>query len=227
MFRYYKHIMAQTLVAGIFASIMIAPSTTYADSAAPAVLGKTIGEWSAKWWQWALAAPASSNPMIDNTGTNCNVSQRGSVWFLAGVWNGGTVERNCTIPEGKYIFFPIVNNFWLNSAFDDVNNTEADYRRLATLSPTLGSDIEATLNGTPIIFNPKTPIIRTQSPVFTANFPADHIFSEFGIDAGSITGYPVVSDGFWIMLPPLPQGNHILHFRAGEFQNVTYHLTVD
>ncbi|MEK7778614.1 MAG: hypothetical protein AAB293_00860 [Pseudomonadota bacterium] len=215
MLKKIKHVIA----AGFIASILSTPNVTYAD-ATPAVLGKTIGEWSAKWWQWALAASASSNPMIDNTGANCNVSQKGPVWFLAGVWGGGTVERNCTVPNGKYIF----NAFWLNS-IDTPDLKEANWRQLANdfLPPSIGGDLEATLNGTPIIFNPQTPIIRSQSPVFTAKFPDENIFE---LPTDILTGFPIVSDGFWVMLPPLDPGLHVLNFRAGTSQNITYHLTV-
>jgi hypothetical protein len=45
-----------------------------------------------------------------------------------------------------------------------------------------------------------------------------------------LTPYPIVSDGFWVMLPPLSPGVHVLHFQAGNepnvTQNVTYNLTV-
>jgi hypothetical protein len=77
--------------------------------------------------------------------------------------------------------------------------------------------------GNPIIFNPRTPIIRSQSPVFTARFPTDNVF---GMEPNLLTGYPIVSDGFWVILPPLNRGVHILHFRAGQSQDVTYNLTV-
>ncbi len=224
MFNKYSRILSHTVCAILISFAMTSPSHAHAD-ATPAVLGKTMGEWSMKWWQWALAIPAATNPMLDNSGAFCDVKQTGAVWFLAGIFSGGTTERNCTIPHGKHILFPIANAFWINSALDDPNNTEADYRQFANdfLPPSIGGDLEATLDGSPIIFNPKTPIIRSQSPVFSVKFPADNIF---GLDPNLLTGYPIVSDGFWVMLPPLPRGTHVLHFRAGQSQNVTYHLTI-
>lgn len=224
MFKKIKHVIVHTVAAGFIASILIAPNVTYAD-ATPAVLGKTIGEWSASWWQWAFSIPASSNPILDETGAFCNEAQEGPTWFLAGTFSPMAVERHCTIPRGKYILFPIANAFWINSALDDPNNTEADYRQYASdfLPPSIGGDLEATINGNPIIFNSRTPIIRSQSKVFTAKFPADNIFE---MDPNLLTGYPIVSDGFWVMLPPLKPGMHVLHFRAAQSQNVTYYLTV-
>jgi hypothetical protein len=224
MFKKYTCAIAHMLFAGLIAGGVIAPSNALAD-AAPIVLGKTIGEWSAMWWQWSFAIPASTNPMLDNTGAFCDVGQKGPVWFLAGILGGGTADRTCTVPTGSYILFPIANAFWINSALDDPNNTETNYRQFAndTLPPSIGGELDATLDGNPIIFNPRTPIIRSQSPVFTATFPTGNVF---GLDPSLLTGFPIVSDGFWVMLPPLDPGVHILHFRAGQSQDVTYRLTV-
>jgi hypothetical protein len=201
------------------------PSVATAQSA-PAVLGKTIGEWSATWWLWALAIPAATNPLLHDD-SPCDIGQQGPVWFLGGVLFNSPVpaERSCAIPNGRRVLFPIANSFWINSALDDPRDTEEDYRQFANdfLPPSIGGELEATLDGHPIVFYPATPITRAQSPVFTARFPQDNIF---GLDPQLLTGYPIVSDGFWVMLPPLVPGPHILHFRAGTSQDVTYHLTV-
>src|SRR5207237_9991228 len=73
--------------------------------------GLTYGEWSAKWWQWAYSLPVDKNPFFDETtcknGTN---GQSGDVWFLTGVFNtSGTAVRPCDVPEGKALFFPILD----------------------------------------------------------------------------------------------------------------------
>ena len=220
----YKYAMVGVLFAALLAYQTGAP-TTASSAAPPHVVGNTIGEWSAAWWQWALSFPVTSNPMVDATGAFCALGQQGPTWYLAGVNGGGTAERSCAIPRGKSILFPIANNFWIQTPLDDPTNTETDFRQFASdfLPPSLGGDLEATLDGVPIVFNFKTPIVRSQSPVFTATFPFDNIF---GLDPALLTGFPIVSDGFWVMLPPLAPGEHLLHFRAGSAQNVTYHLTI-
>jgi hypothetical protein len=38
------------------------------------------------------------------------MGQDGPVWFLAGT-PGGPVTRDCTIPEGKQLYFPLVNTW--------------------------------------------------------------------------------------------------------------------
>jgi hypothetical protein len=65
---------------------------------------------TAKWWQWALSIPVFENPLLDQTGEKCMVGQRGPVWFLVGNFGGGDTTRSCSIPEGKRLFFPVINS---------------------------------------------------------------------------------------------------------------------
>src|SRR5262245_18851553 len=88
-----------------------------ADSFNPQVLdtnsthyGFGYPEWSAKWWKWALEIPQDKSPIADSDGRNCAINQNISsrVWFLAGT-GGGSVTRECEIPHGMALFFPILN----------------------------------------------------------------------------------------------------------------------
>ena len=86
--------------------------------------GNTYGEWAAKWWQWALGTPARINPLFDATGEFCDAGQKGPVWFLASTlgYSGGEygpVERDCTVPFGKSLFFPIINAGYFAFLNDD------------------------------------------------------------------------------------------------------------
>jgi len=62
-----------------------------------------------KWWLWAFSIPVSEHPLFDPTGELCNVGQSGPVWYLGGSFVGGEVDRTCTVPGGKFIFFPLLN----------------------------------------------------------------------------------------------------------------------
>ena len=64
---------------------------------------------AAKWWAWAGGIPAASNPITDPTGEFCAEGQQGNTWFLAGNF-GGTTTRECTIPQGTKLFFPVFNS---------------------------------------------------------------------------------------------------------------------
>jgi len=70
--------------------------------------GKSYAEWHAAWWKWAFETPADERPVLDETGEFCHVGQSGPVWFLAGTASfggSGSVERTCTVPAGKALFF--------------------------------------------------------------------------------------------------------------------------
>ena len=71
--------------------------------------GQTYGRWAAEWWQWALGVPAAVNPLTDTTGEHCAQRQVDKVWFLAGSLVRGPVVRDCEVPAGKSLFFPLIN----------------------------------------------------------------------------------------------------------------------
>jgi hypothetical protein len=77
-------------------------------------LAESLDRLSAEWWQWAASIPTSVNPQVDPTGQNAVVGQRGSVWFLAGVFLGGTATRTCSVPEGTQLFVPVINSVQIN-----------------------------------------------------------------------------------------------------------------
>ena len=60
-----------------------------------------------------MGLPQENHPLFDETGEDCDVGQSGKVWFLGGVINEtGSASRECTVPTGKAIFFPILNVEW-------------------------------------------------------------------------------------------------------------------
>ena len=75
------------------------------------------GQLTADWWKWVMAIPSEINPLLDKTGEDCDVNQQGPVWYLVGTpgdtkignLTTGDAERDCVIPEGKKILFPIIN----------------------------------------------------------------------------------------------------------------------
>src|SRR5213596_2810966 len=94
--------------------LLAAIAPAYADdNGQPKIHGKTYGEWSAEWWQWALAGPDGENAVTDPTEDLCAVNQpTGEVWFLAGTFGGTGVERRCTIPPNRALFYPLLNSLW-------------------------------------------------------------------------------------------------------------------
>lgn len=194
------------------------------------VHGHTYGEWSAAWWQWAFAIPAAQNPILDETGADCARGQSGHVWFLAGTF-GGAVERTCDVPAGTHLFFPVANVVWVQF-FTDPPFSIPELRELLTF---LSGDatLTAEIDGVPV----RSPTsYRVQSSVFTPSMPDDNIYGvgeeQCGRGAdGNFECHPSLDDGYYLMLHPLPPGEHTIRFTGslpniGFDTDVTYRLHV-
>lgn len=189
---------------------------------------------SAQWWQWALSIPASHNRLLDTTGQNCMVGQRGSTWFLAGLFGGGApVIRNCTVPDNVSLFFPVVNSVNLNSpnvcGQGPTDISVADLR--AGAAPFIDGSINLLVE---VDGKPVRHLRRVQSKVFAAAFPEDNIFdapcaSLGGVPAGIFS--PAIDDGVYAHIGALKAGAHTLHIHAenpsaGFILEVNYNLNV-
>jgi hypothetical protein len=198
---------------------IVQPTETYA--------GKTYGQWSAAWWQWAANISEPNSPVTDDTGADCAVNQTGPVWFLAGSTGGPTVTRSCTIPSDKAILFPIINGEC--SSVEGDGTTDAALRACAKDLMDHVTKTSARVDGTAIDLGPPGPNARFRfdSPLFTITFAPDN---GFGAPAG--TG-SAVADGYWVLVKPLAVGKHTIDFHGKavfpDFKfkvRVHYNLTV-
>jgi|CXWL01.1.fsa_nt_gi hypothetical protein len=232
--------------------------TTATANADTKIYGKTYGEWSAEWQKWAFAGPKGSNVVEDQTGEFCDLNQpNNNIWFLAGSFGKtGAVVRDCTIPPNRALFYPIIERGWIDCpppSTDATDYSDADVRKIvAILSGGDGASLLAsTLDGVPIS-SLQVPIVRTQSPKFTSILPGNNIMGNPGCSTDPDWNYPAgttgrqILEGYWIMLPPLSAGVHVLTLRGAtaewildanganhgasqkwSFENeVTYNLTV-
>ena len=187
--------------------------------------GKTYAEWSAAWFQWAINTPVAHHPALDETGADAAVGQSGNVFFLTGVFNAsGTVERSVTVAPGTALFFPLINVDCSTLEPEPFHgDTEAELRECAAAVMDSTSGWFAEIDGQPVT---NLDAFRVQSPVFSFNAPAENIL---GVTGGG-TGL-AVSDGVYLMVAPLPKGEHTIHF-GGTFDDfgftldITYHITV-
>jgi hypothetical protein len=202
--------------------------------------GLSYGEWGAEWWKWAIGIPLEENPLLDETGESADVDQAGPVWFLAGNF-GGATERTITVPVGKALFFPIINAAWwapedlefaadvaesLGLDPDDLTDEEL-LRLLASFSIDSVTELSLSVNG---VAMKDLTRYRAESPAFLIE-DAD-LLEDFGYPP--LDSRLAVADGYWIMLAPLPVGQHTIHFAGavdneilGEFGvDVTYNITV-
>jgi len=202
---------------------------------------KKLEKLMKSWTRWAMEEPWSTGPINDPTGASCAMGQGGPVWFLAGT-SGGPAARDCTIPAGKKLFFPLVNAWWALS--EEFYPTEEEREAivpeiLAYFEDNLENTCALTLrlDGQDVVAGGFDDMVdelylKTDHPFDVELNPADHYMSPWGITGGPMT---MMAAGHFAWLAPLTPGDHVLEFGGvlcdGEeisFEtSVTYELHVE
>ncbi len=188
------------------------------------VAGKSQLEWSQAWWEWVLGAPASGNPLLDEDGSLAQVNNNGPVFFVAGdSFFGKPIVRTFTVPAGRPIFFPVINNLFIETPPSECFPSVSCALGRVTPLITDATDLHATLDGQNLLIPDALDFRQTSSKFFLIALPDDNLFGAPEDD------YPAVLDGYWVAVEGLSPGSHTLTFGAtsGNFLvDVTANLTV-
>jgi len=213
-------IYTMRLFSSLFASFLFA-ATCHAQTGTvlppnAIVEGKSQAEWSRAWWQWAGSFDRDNSPVGDRTGDKCHLKQNGSVWFLAGTYGSHRTVRTCTIPQGRAVFFPLINYVVMPSGTGSLTcEIATGAARTMTDEP---SSLVLEINGVRV---PNLERHRQASPecfdlAAQANSPA--------------RVFPSAANGYYVMLAPLAPGRYVLNF-GGVLprlaQALTYTLVVE
>jgi hypothetical protein len=179
---------------------------------------KTYAELGAEWWQWAVQAPATDNPLTDATGEKCRVGQQGPVWFLAGTQGSGVpTQRTCEVPFGKAIFFPVINVAWFAFLSDPPEERTGEFVRAkaeaACDSNSIGG-LSVKIDGTAVARPAQFVTFAKDSPLFQAQLPSDNIFGATPTDIPELLLSPSAHKGFYLYLRPLAPGSHTISWTA-------------
>ena len=236
------------VVGAVLLSIGLSPAARAADNSrafvfppATGPLGWAYRDLAAQWWQWVLSAPgippgesggASANPLVDTTGDACAVGQRGLIWFLAGASGdfGGptTVTRECTVPAGRILFFPVLNLAYFAFLTDPPDERTIAFIRSHVTGVENTTGLFAEIDGAPV---PNIARYLEKSSIFNIILPPGNIFEAFGLGPNFVLS-PSADEGYYlaVALPPPPAGSqtarHTLHFGVKNKVDTTYHLTV-
>jgi hypothetical protein len=208
------------------------PAKVFPPDAHP--FGRSMVQWSQRWWKWIFSIPAPQNPFLDPTGEDCAVGQEGPVWFLAGIADPGMAAaftRTCTVPEGKALLITPA------SVLNDFPCPDPNFK------PAPGQSLFDFLSeGAAAIVDGDTPKLvvdgdELDNP-FDFRFASRHLFDITGdlslqttLDGCIIgTPQPAVSDGYFYMVKPLRPGPHQVTVSAvtprGYEVSLTYNLTI-
>jgi hypothetical protein len=184
--------------------------------------GLSYEAWTARFAQWRHSLPMAIDPGADPTGERCGYGQVGPVFFL--VQSGEEpAERTCTIPAGTALLLPL-----LDASCSTVEpapffgRDEAELRACTEALFAPRAELTAVIDGVAI---PDLERYRIQSDLFTVVLPEDNVLE---VEPAVLEG---VMEGYWLLLAPLPPGEHELRFGGtlpdiGVFHEATYHLTV-
>jgi hypothetical protein len=195
------------------------------------VAGLGLGEWHARWWQWAASLwLAELDPYEDATGARCGYGQHGPVFFLTDAEAPKTVERSCTVPGGVVLFVPIMMRECDTVTPDPElpNPSSADEAALRACAQThidVGLDADLAMAALEVDGQPvDVAAYRAPTPLFQVVWPANNTA---GVPAGAAWA---VADGFVALIGPLPAGEHVIETAvpngAGAVARVTYRVTV-
>jgi hypothetical protein len=187
--------------------------------------GATLGEWTAREWQWSVSFPPEINPSVNVSGPGCGYGQSGPVFFLPGNFTPDPTDMTCVVPQGMAIFVPLGGSECSTvEAPPYFGRDEQELTACATATnETPIADITVSINGQDI---PNLASYRSVSPVFTLTFADDNLF---GVPAGVALS---VADSYAFLIAPPAPGTYELVIASdvdqdGEPFVGTYHLTVE
>jgi hypothetical protein len=233
-----NRILTASVILGALMALALPPRAAHSQNGLP--------QLAAQFVQWSLSLPNDVNPVVDQTGALCMLGQEGPVWFLAGTFSGATITRNCTVPEGTTLFFPIINGFAFNTPncgqpgdLNTVKQLKQFYFDFLTGFVNKTQDLSVTVNGRRVASQ------RVESVPFPVAYPPGGVFGPDacapGVPLTPGIYSPGLTDGFWVKLENLKASSnpYTIKFHGesvlpgncpGNFcplvQDITYNLTV-
>lgn len=189
------------------------------------VEGSALNVYANEWWKWAYSMQQSQSPVRDQSGLYCGVNQLGPIWYLAGGFGSSKIQRACTLPADKHIFFPVINMLVYPPPGSTLTCEQA--KGAAAENNNDFVYIRVSINGSEL---------ENAERFRLASNECFNVYERIPKEYEAPLAAPSATDGYWVMLKPLPPGRYNLEFRAfytktdseyGDMvQNISYDLTV-
>jgi hypothetical protein len=199
--------LALVVAIGLLAQTAIAAAPPVVLPPTATVAGVSQADYAVRWWQWANRSRRGVRPYQDPTGALCGLHQSGEVWFLAGTDGTDDVVRHCTMPVGKYLFFPVITMIHMNTPKVPVSCAQA-IASVAENNDHLGQ-AEVRIDGLRVRNIARH---RQRTPECFDAFPDAPYLERKGDQPKDY--FPAASDGYWLMVEPLTPGPHTVSVRA-------------
>jgi hypothetical protein len=182
--------------------------------------GGRYADWAGDWWRWlnemvpAGGIEECGEPVGDTTGELCTLGQDpdSEVFYLAGTWGSTVTRTECVVPEGKALFFPLVSSSTDNGGVPK-ENWETDEQ----LQTRLQADFENIPTGELLLSIDDREIVdlerfAVENAPYEFTLPdSPNMYDCLGVEG--VTGtYSGFASGYFVLLAPLPAGEHVLEF---------------
>jgi hypothetical protein len=205
-----------------------------------------------QWWKWILGITEEDSPALDLTGEDCEVDQKGPIWYLSGFAGsseglpGGTAERDCPVPEGKDILIPVFNTVCAEITDAGIIRQELGLAEGEDIPPSqlkeglvrctdffidhivpesLVFSIEGQTEQQTLGFEDLADF-RVVSPQFQIVYPDGNVFGQSPTNVKQ----KAVADGYWVLIEDLEPGEYTINaaslLRFPEFGNFEFQTSV-
>jgi len=252
-------IVIVAIVIGFMSTILTIP-LAQAQSTPPGALGSQLSSLTDAWWKWVFSIDTSAqpNPFTIFYQGDCRQLIQGNVMFLVGQGPAGSITNHgtCIVSHQTRILFPLVNAFNIDCTTQQARSAHyPDIPGVLCLynvqHPARGQPFQQLMdNGFIASINQATNLaasidgfglqpVRVQPPPggFEVILAKNDVFGFSAAlpqlnDVQGALALHGAADGYWVLLPPLSTGQHLLTFGGclppdfGGCQTNTYTLVV-
>ncbi|HEX2912046.1 MAG TPA: hypothetical protein VH186_14655 [Chloroflexia bacterium] len=177
--------------------------------------GKTYYQWAEAWYQWLFPLWGQKGVNLFGGSECVSLNQNQEVFFLTGTSGGNHVERHCSIPAGRPLFFPVLNTAYFEDPAVYDHSMKPPYvpaTWVKLLYQALAPDntsLQAWIDDVPVANLRDYLVVTDPQKPFPVNIPA------FGIK-----NWEGVQGGFYLLVNPLSPGKHTIRILADQHQPV-------